>query len=290
MDRRLLPIVLIVIVVVLLSQSLFTVGETEKAVRFRLGEIVDTDYGPGLHIKVPFINNIRKFESRIVTLDAAPEEFLTKEKKNLVVDSFVKWRIDDVSDFYTSMGGDIGRANTRLSQVIKESLKSEFGLRTIKEVVSGERRDVMDNLTRDANEQAENFGIEVVDVRLKRIDLAEQISDSVYQRMEAERSRIAKDFRSKGAEAAERIRADADRQREIILAEAYREAEQIRGDGDAKATEIYANAYDQNHEFYSLYRSLNAYKSTFSSKDDVLVIDPSADFFKYFSQPSSGNN
>ncbi len=284
MDRRLLPIVLIVIVVVLLSQSLFTVAETEKAVRFRLGEIVDTDYGPGLHFKIPFINNIRKFESRIVTLDAAPEEFLTKEKKNLVVDSFVKWRIDDVSDFYTSMGGDIGRANTRLSQLIKDSLKSEFGLRTIKEVVSGERRDVMDNLTQKANAQAHKFGIEVVDVRLKRIDLAEQISDSVYQRMEAERSRIAKDFRSKGAEAAERIRADADRQREIILAEAYREAEQIRGDGDAKATEIYANAYDQNHEFYSLYRSLNAYKSTFSSKDDVLVIDPSADFFKYFSQ------
>lgn len=289
MDRRLLPVILIIIVIVLLSQSLFTVAETERAVRFRLGEIVDTDYGPGLHFKVPFINNIRKYEARIITLDATPEEFLTKEKKNLVVDSFVKWRIKDVSDFYTSTGGSVSTANSRLSQVIKESLKSEFGLRTIKEVVSGERREVMDNLTVKANAQAEQFGIEVVDVRLKRIDLAEQISDSVFQRMEAERSRIAKDFRSKGAEAAERIRADADRQREIILAEAYREAEQVRGDGDAKAAELYADAYNQNREFYSLYRSLNAYKSTFNSKDDVLVIDPSAEFFKYFSQ-SQGKN
>lgn len=284
MDRRMLPIALLVIVVVLLSQSLFTVSETEKAVRFRLGEIVDTDYTPGLHFKMPFINNIRKFDKRIMTLDAAPEEFLTAEKKNLVVDSFLKWRILDVSDFYTSLGGNVSTANSRLSQVIKDTLKSEFGRRTIKEVVSGERRTVMDNLTSKTNEQAKKFGIEVVDVRLKRIDLSDEISDSVFRRMEAERSRIAKDFRSKGAEAAERIRADADRQREIIKAEAYREAEQIRGDGDAKATELYADAFSANEEFYSLYRSLNAYKTTFSNKGDVMVIDPSADFFKYFTQ------
>ncbi|NOX27703.1 MAG: protease modulator HflC [Gammaproteobacteria bacterium] len=279
-----LPIALIVIVVVLLSQSIFTVSETEKAVRFRLGEIVDTDYAPGLHFKMPFINNIRKFDKRIITLDAAPEEFLTAEKKNLVVDSFLKWRIINVADFYTSLGGDISTANSRLSQVIKDTLKSEFGRRSIKEVVSGERRVVMDNLTVKTNEQAKKFGIEIVDVRLKRIDLSDEISDSVFSRMEAERSRIAKDFRSKGAEAAERIRADADRQREIIKAEAYREAEQIRGDGDAKATSLYANAYSANEEFYSLYRSLNAYKTTFSNKGDIMVIDPSADFFKYFRQ------
>lgn len=290
MDRRMLPIVLVIIIVVLLSQSLFTVSETEKAVRFRLGEIVDTDYDPGLHLKMPFINNIRKFDSRIITLDASPEAFLTAEKKNLVVDSFVKWRIKDVSNFYTSTGGSISTANSRLSQVIKETLKSEFGRRSIKEVVSGERRAVMDNLTIKTNQLAEKFGIQVVDVRLKRIDLSDEISDSVFQRMIAERSRIAKDFRSKGAEAAERIRADADRQREIIKAEAYRDSEQIRGDGDAKATELYANAYSENEEFYSLYRSLNAYKSVFSNKGDILVIDPSADFFKYFGQSNPDNN
>ncbi len=290
MDRRMLPIVLIVIAVVLASQALFTVSETEKAVRFRLGEIVDTDYAPGLHLKMPFINNIRKFDARIITLDAAPEEFLTAEKKNLVADSFVKWRIKDVSKFYTSTGGSISTANSRLSQVIKDTLKSEFGRRTIKEVVSGERRVVMDNLTVRTHQQAEKFGIEVIDVRLKRIDLSEEISDSVFRRMEAERSRIAKDFRSKGAEAAERIRADADRQREIIKAEAYRDAEQIRGDGDAKATEIYAKAYSANEEFYSLYRSLNAYKSTFNDRSDILVVDPSAEFFKYFGQSNPANN
>lgn len=290
MDRRMLPIIIIVFVVVIVSQSVFTVAETDKAVRFQLGEIVQTEYAPGLHWKFPFVNNIRKFESRIITLDAAPEEFLTKEKKNLVVDSFVKWRIKDVANFYTSLGGSISTANSRLSQVIKDTLKSEFGRRTIKEVVSGERRVVMDNLTSKTNSQAEKFGIEVVDVRLKRIDLSDKISDSVFQRMESERSRIAKDFRSKGAEAAERIRADADRQREIIKAEAYRDAEQIRGDGDAKATELYANAYSENEEFYSLYRSLNAYKSTFGDKGDILVIDPSADFFKYFGQASPDSN
>lgn len=289
MDARLFPVILIIVGLVLLSQSLFTVSETERAVRFRLGEIVDTDYQPGLHWKAPFINNIRKFDARIITMDSVPEEFLTAEKKNLVVDSFVKWRIKDVAKYYTSTGGNVGTANSRLSQAIKDALKGEFSRRTIKEVVSGERRAVMDALTLKANQQAEKFGIEVVDVRLKRIDLSEQISDSVFQRMEAERSRIAKDFRSKGAEAAERIRADADRQREVILAEAYREAEQVRGDGDAKASEIYADAFSQNEEFYSLYRSLSAYQSAFSSKDDVLVIDPNSSFFKYFNAPVPTN-
>jgi len=284
MDRRMLPIALLVIVLVLLSQSVFTVSETENAVRFRLGEIVDTDYEPGLHFKIPFVNNVRKFDKRIITLDASPEQFLTAEKKNLVVDSFVKWRIKNVADFYTSTGGDVGTANLRLAQVIKETLKSEFGRRTIRELVSGERSAVMDSLTIKTNKQAARFGIEVIDVRLKRIDLSDKISDSVFRRMESERSRIAKDFRSKGAEAAERIRADADRQSEIIKAEAYRDAEQIRGDGDAKATELYANAYSADEEFYSLYRSLNAYKTTFSNKGDLMVIDPSADFFKYFRQ------
>jgi len=264
------------------SLSIYTVNEKEKAVLFRLGEIIKADFTPGLYFQMPFVNNVIKFDARIQTLDAEPERYLTSEKKNVIVDSFVKWKIDDVTTYYTSTGGDVSRANIRLSQVIKDGLRGEFGKRTIQEVISGERNQIMEVLTKTANKQADAFGIEIVDVRIKRIDLAREISESVYQRMEAERTRVAKDLRARGEEAAEIIRAEADRKRTVILAEAYRDSEKIRGDGDGKAANIYAVAYGKNPEFYSLYRSLTAYKNTFASKDDILVIEPNSEFFKYF--------
>ncbi len=274
--------IFLAIAVVIASFSFFTVTEREKAILFRLGEIVKTDFTPGLHWKTPFVNNVRKFDARIQTLDAEPERYLTGEKKNLIVDSFVKWRIKDVSNYFTSMGGDAVRANLRLSQIIKDGLRGEFAKRTITEAVSGERLQIMQLITEQANQQAQQFGIEIVDVRIKRIDFPPEISDSVYRRMRAERVRVAKDLRSRGAESAEKIRAEADRQRTVIIADAFRDAEVIRGEGDASATEIYAKAYGKDVEFYSLYRSLNAYKRTFASKDDVLVIEPNTEFFKYF--------
>lgn len=277
----------LLIVLVLAGFSIFTVKEYEKVILFRLGEIVRTDYEPGIHFKIPFINNVRHFDARILTMDATPERFLTMEKKNVIVDSFIKWRITDVARYYTSMGGDQARANQRLSQVIKDSLKSQFSRRTIQEVVSGERLDIMNLVQTSANEEAQKYGIDVVDVRIRRIDLPPEVSDSVFRRMQAERARIAKELRSRGAEAAERIRADADRQRSVILAEAFRDAERIRGEGDAESADIYAKAYRQDEEFYSLYRSLNAYRTTFKGKDDIMVFEPGTDFFKYFKDPGA---
>ncbi len=284
------PLLIVIAVGALLLgwASLFTVKEWERAVLFRFGEIVRTDYEPGLHFKIPIVNNVKKFDARIQTLDAEPERYLTAEKKNVIVDSFVKWRIDDVAAYYTSMGGDRLRANLRLSQIIKDGLRSEFGKRTIQDVVSGERKEIMDILSVNTDRQAKEFGIEVVDVRIKRIDLSEEISVSVYRRMEAERARVAKDLRSKGAEAAERIRADADRQRTIIIAEAFREAEQLRGEGDARAADIYARAYTKDPEFYSFYRSLNAYRAAFKNEKDFLVLEPTSDFFRYFKDAKGG--
>lgn len=275
-------LVIILASIMVIGAAMFSVKEWERAVLFRFGEIVRTDYQPGLHFKIPLINNVRKFDARIQTLDADPERYLTAEKKNVIVDSFVKWRIDDVSVYYTAMGGDPMRANQRLSQIIKDGLRGEFGKRTIQEVVSGERKQIMDILTLNAADQAAGFGIKVVDVRIKRIDLSEEVSSSVFRRMEAERDRVAKELRSQGAETAEIIRAEAERKRTVILAEAYREAEHQRGEGDAKAADIYAKAYNQNKEFYAFYRSINAYKDSFSNKGDVMVIEPDADFFKYF--------
>ncbi|MCB1874604.1 MAG: protease modulator HflC [Chromatiales bacterium] len=264
--------------------SLFEVKEWQRAIKFRLGEIVRTDYEPGLHWMVPFINNIRTFDGRLQTLDAQPERLLTSEKKFVIVDSFVLWRIKDVKRYYTSVMGDPAQAGLRLEQIIKDGLRSEFSKRTIKEAISGERVQIMDTLNANANNQAQELGIEVLDVRIKRIDLPPDVSESVYQRMEAERSRVARDFRSRGAEAAERIRADADRQRTVILAEAYRDAEAIRGEGDAVAAETYAKAYTKNEEFYSFYRSLDAYKRVFTEGGDVMVLEPDSEFFKYFNQ------
>ena len=279
---KIISVVVLLLVVIVGSNAFFTVDEREKAIMFKLGEIVRTDFTPGLWLKIPFINNVKKFDGRIQTLDAEPERYLTNEKKNVIVDSFVKWRISDVARYYTATGGDADRANLRLSQIIKDGLRGEFGKRTIKEVISGERVEIMDILTKEADKEAKAFGIDIVDVRIKRIDLAPDISESVYRRMEAERQRVAKDFRARGAEAAEKIRAEADKRRTILLAEAFRDAEKTRGEGDATAVKIYADAYGKDIKFYSLYRSLNAYKDTFSSKDDILVLEPNTEFFKYF--------
>jgi membrane protease subunit HflC len=274
--------ILLAVAVVIASFSIFTVDEREKVILFRLGEIVSTDFGPGLHWKTPFVNNVRKFDARIQTLDAEPERYLTGEKKNLIVDSFVKWRIKDVANFFTATGGDTMRANLRLSQIIKDGLRGEFAKRTINDAVSGERLEIMALITEQANIQAAPFGIDIVDVRIKRIDFPADISESVFRRMRAERERVAKDLRSRGAESAEKIRAEADRQQTVLIADAFRDAEVLRGEGDAAATGIYAKAYGKDMEFYSLYRSLNAYKSVFASKNDMLVIEPDSEFFKYF--------
>jgi len=276
------------VLVLLLIFSVFTVTEREKAIRFRLGEIVQSDYTAGLYFKVPLINNIRKFDARIQTLDAEPERFLTAEKKNVIVDSFVKWRVAEVARYYTAVGGDPAQANLRLDQIIKDDLRGEFSKRTLQQAVSGERMQIMEALLSSADKAARSLGLEVVDVRIKRIDLPREVSDSVFQRMRAERERVARDFRSRGAEAAERIRADADRRRAVTLAEAYRDSEILRGEGDARSAEIYAQAFNQDAEFYAFYRSLNAYQSALGKGDDVLVLEPDSDFFRYFRRQAPG--
>jgi len=274
----------VAIVLFLVSSALFTVQQGQTALVFQFGEIVKTDLEPGLHFKTPFVNNVRKFDARLQTLDAAPERYLTSEKKNLNVDSFVKWRIVDAKKFYTTMNGDNRLANMRLAQIIKDSLRAEFGGRTVQEVISQDREIIVKNIKSDIAKPAQSFGIEVVDVRIKRVDLPQNVSESVYRRMEAERTRVAKDLRSQGSEAAERIRADADRQRTVILSDAFRDAEKIRGEGDAQAAKIYANAYTKDAEFYAFYQSLKAYQDAFKDKSDVMVVDPKSDFFKYFNQ------
>jgi len=266
------------------SSALFTVQQGETALVFRFGEIVDDNLKPGLHFKTPFVNNVRKFDARLQTLDADPERYLTSEKKNLLVDSFVQWRISDAKRFYTAMNGDIRLANMRLAQIIKDGLRAEFGSRTVQEVISQDRKVIVKDIQADTRQSVIDFGIDIVDVRIKRVDLPQNVSESVYQRMEAERNRVAKDLRSQGAEAAERIRADADRQRTIIKADAFRDAETVRGEGDAKAAEIYAKAYSKDAEFYAFYQSLAAYQEVFKDKSDVMVIDPKSDFFKFFNQ------
>lgn len=274
------------VLVIGVSMSVFTVNEYEKALKLQLGQVIDAEYEPGLHFKLPFINNVVKFDGRIQTLDAEPERYLTFEKKNLIVDSFVKWRIADVSQFYTSMGGDVRRANLRLSQIIKDGLRAEIAARTVQDVIAGDRNQLVQSIEAAAKDQAKDFGIELLDIRLKRIDLPKEVSESVYRRMEAERIRVAKDLRSQGSEAAERIRADADRQRTVLLAEAYKQAESLRGDGDAKATDIYAAAHSKNADFFAFYRSLSVYREAFKDKRDVLILDSDAEFLRFLRQPS----
>ena len=266
----------------IVSSALYTVDETQTAIKLRLGEIVTVETTPGLKFKTPFVNNVVKFDKRIQTLDAPAERFLTGEKKNVIVDSYVKWRIVDAEQFYKSTGGNIARTNNRLAQIIKTGLKSEFSKRTIADVVSGERSEIMANILKMANRDIVEFGITVIDVRIKRIDLSQEVSNSVYRRMQAERQRVAKEFRSKGAEEAEIIRAAADKKRTIILANAYRDSEIIRGEGDAVSANNYAQAYNKNADFYSFYRSLESYKKSFGQNNDIMVLNPNTEFFRHF--------
>ncbi len=275
-------LILALVIVVLGLNSAYTVGQWQRAILFRLGQIVRTDVKPGLHFKVPFYNQVRKFDARILTLDAQPERLLTSEKKNVIVDAFVMWRISDPATFYKATGGDEQQAAARLDQIIKNGLRDEFGVRTIQEVVSGERSQIMNAMTRLANAKAAGLGIRIVDVRIKRINLPVEVSQSVFQRMKAERERVAREFRARGKEAAERIRADADRQRTVILADAKRDAAKIRGAGDAEAAEIYAKAYSKDEKFYTFYRSLQAYRRMFHGKDSLLVLQPDNELFRYF--------
>ncbi len=277
---------LFIIAAGLLYLCTFRVYEYEHAILFQLGKIQRSDYEPGLHFQIPFLQNVRTFDSRLQTLDAEPQRFLTGEKKDVIVDSFARWRIQDVVQFYKSTDGDPRRAGLLLYQKINDSLRSEFGKRTVQEVVSGERGAIMEIVTETANERGQDLGMEIVDVRLKRIDLPTEVSNNVYERMRSERARVAREFRARGEKEAITIRADADRQRTVISAEAYRDAEELRGTGDARAAEIYALAYNRNPEFYDFYRSLNAYKSSFRGRDDVLLLEPDSDFFKYFGNPA----
>jgi len=282
-NRNILTSLLVLIIVV--SSSTFIIDEREIAIKFRLGEIVNLYEDPGLYFMIPFVNNVKKYDSRLLTMDSKPEQFLTSEKKNVIVDSFVKWRITNPQNFYRASKGDERIGINRLSQIINDLTKSEFSKRTINEVVSGDRDILMNIVKKEANKDAGALGITVVDVRLKKVDLPDEVSDSVYARMVKERATVAKAFRSKGKEEAQGISALAERESETIIAEAYKEGQEIKGEGDAISTDTYAKAYNLNPEFYSFYRSLNAYKESFSEKQDVLVIQPDSDFFKYFTDP-----
>jgi len=276
---------IVLLVVITIHSTFYTVDEREKAIIVRFGQVLRYDDKPGLHWKTPFIDEVRYFDSRILTLDAEPQPFLTQEKKYVLVDSFAKWRVVDPLKYYLTVGGTETGARLRLEQLINSGLRDEVNKRTVQSVVSTDRAKIMQLVTAAADKVARSFGIEVVDVRLQRVDLPDEVSQSVYQRMKAERSRIANELRAQGAEAAEKIRADAERQREVLLAEAYGKAEKIRGEGDARASALYAAAYNRAPEFYSLYRSLNAYKESFKNKDDIMIVDPSSDFFRYMKKP-----
>jgi len=276
----------VLVAAVLASLALFTVDQRESAIVFQLGEIKEVITQPGLRAKWPLIQNVRFFDNRILTIDEPDtERFVTSEKKNLLVDSFVKWRIEDVRQYYISMNGDEARARSRLTQIINSVLREEIGKRNVREVVSGERDKIMQVVREKVLQDTKPFGIQIVDVRLKRVELPADVSESVYRRMEAERRAVAAQLRSQGASDAEKIRAEADRDREVIIAEAYRDAQRVKGEGDARAAATYAKAFSESPEFYSFYRSLEAYRASFRSRSDVLVLDPNSDFFKYFRGP-----
>ena len=273
---------LLATVLVVLAMSIFTVDQRQYALVFQLGEVKKVITEPGLNFKIPMIQNVRYFEKRILTLDNNdPERFITSEKKNVLVDSFIKWRIVDPKLYYISVGGDEARAKIRLNQTVNAGLREEFGKRLVHDVISGERDKIMNQMREKADQDARTIGVQIVDVRIKRVELPNEVSDSVYRRMEAERKRVANELRSEGSAEAEKIRADADRQREVIIAEAYRDAQKAKGEGDAKATAIYAQAFAPNPEFYAFYRSLEAYRGSFGSKADILVLEPNSEFFKY---------
>lgn len=273
---------IVIAILVVLGSSIFTVDQRQYAIVFQMGEVRDVIKQPGLYFKWPMIQNVHYFDKRILTLDSAePQRFITSEKKNVLVDSYVKWEIVDPRLFYVSVAGDEARAITRLAQTVNAGLREEFGKRTVHDVVSGERDQIMDEMRAKADLDARKIGVKIVDVRVKRVDLPTEVSESVYRRMEAERKRVANELRSEGSAEAEKIRADADRQREVIVAEAYRDAQKTKGEGDAKATATYAQAFGQNPEFFSFYRSLEAYRNSFKNKSDVIVLEPNSDFFKY---------
>ncbi|MFZ5484219.1 MAG: protease modulator HflC [Pseudomonadota bacterium] len=279
-------VVPIVLGLILLSLSIFTVDQRQAGMVFQLGEVVSIKREPGLYFKLPLVQNVRYFDTRILTLDLAePERFITSEKKNVLVDYYIKWRIFDVQRFYVSFAGDEKKAQNRLAQTINDGMRAEFGKRTVHDVVSGERDNIMESLRASADQDARRFGVEVMDVRIKRVELPTEVSESVYRRMEAERKRVANELRSTGSAEAEQIKADADKQREVIIAEAYREAQTLKGEGDAKAAAIYAAAYGKNPEFYAFYRSMEAYKASFKDKSDVMVLQPNSDFFRYMKSP-----
>ena len=277
----------VLVVLVVVSVSVFTVDQRENAIIFQLGEVKEVIKEPGLHLKWPLIQNVRTYDTRILTLDTPDtERFITSEKKNVLVDSFVKWRIADVKQYYITVGGDEARAQTRLSQSVNSVLREEFGKRTVLEVVSGEREKLMQVVREKADDDAKKIGVQIVDVRLKRVELPQEVSESVYRRMEAERKSVASELRSQGFSEAEKIRAEADREREVIIAEAYKQAQRVKGEGDAKSSSIYAQAFGQSPEFYDFYRSLEAYRSSFKNKSDVMVVEPNSDFFKYLKNPA----
>ena len=290
MQKNLSIVVTIAILALLtLAFTAYTVDQRQAAIKFRLGEIVAVQKEPGLYFRVPMIENVRLYDTRIQTLDTKDAERIqTMEKNNVMVDSYIKYRIIDVKQFYVSTGGDTTKAEIRLGQSVNNDLREEFSKRTLSEVISGERTKIMEDLRAKSDADARSIGIEVLDVRLKRVDLAKEINTKVYERMDSERKRVANELSSKGAAEAEKIKADADRQREIILAEAYRDAQKIKGEGDAGAARIYAQAFTKNPEFYSFYRSMEAYRNSFRNKSDVMVLEPSSDFFKYLKNPNKG--
>jgi len=274
--------VLLLVAAVVLSMSMFIVHEREVAIKFKLGEIVESNYEPGLYFQIPIINNVKKFDSRILTMDTPSERFLTAEKKNVIVNSFAKWRIVDPKLFYTATAGDERQAIARMASIINNELKGQFASKNMREVISGERATIMQVVTDNADIKIRDLGIDLIDVRIKKVELPENVSNNVYRRMATERQTVAKEFRSRGEEQAKQIRANADRQREEILAEAYRKSEEIRGDGDATAAKTYADAYNQDPEFYSFYRSMKAYTNSFGNNQDMILLSPESDFFKYF--------
>ncbi|MFW6020647.1 MAG: protease modulator HflC [Guyparkeria sp.] len=285
--RLLLPI--IVLVVFLYATATFQVAEYQEGVKFRLGEIVETDFEPGLHFKLPFVNSVRLFDTRILSLSTPPERFLTSEKKNLIVDYYIKWRITNPADFYRATRGRESVAESRLNQIVKDSMKSQISSRTIAEVVSGDRDLFMRNVIETTNEDISGLGLEIVDVRIMRIELPQEVRESVYSRMEKERSTVAKAIRSRGEEQAKRITSDADRQRVVIISEAEREADELRGEGDAEAARVYAESFGQDEEFFSFYRSIQAYQKVFANGSDTFILSPDSPFLRYFESPNGGS-
>jgi len=281
--------VVALVALVVLSMSVYTVDQRKAAIKFQLGEVIDVQTKPGLYFMVPFVQNVRLYDTRIQTMEPRdPERFLTSENRNVLVDSFVKWRVIDVRQYYVSVRGDPLQAEARIAQTVNDALRAEFAKRTVHDVVSGERDKIMATVAKRVDEDVRRIGVGVVDVRLKRVDFVPEISSDVYRRMESERKRVANELRATGQAEGEKIKADADRQRQVIVADAYRDAQRIKGEGDAQASRIYAEAFGKNPEFYSFYRSMEAYRQSLRSKSDVMVLDPSSDFFKYLKSPGRG--